>query len=339
MVRNELKIHLCVAMLFAAASTSMAQDVVIPTTRTPLGSVLAVQMEREASTIERLGIALNADLPIEERQRALSELGGLEFDYLLANGEGLVTAAAPLATQATLTIGAEIAMLPSYNNSGGHGKSAREEAPSLPLSRYQQALVVRSEELLGLALKHESPEVRLQAGTILASRGDVSALSTINALISEGEIDARLGVGYMSLAPNQIAAPFVEQYAFEGSDEVRAAAISQLAYNPSYLDKVRTVALDPSSSPIVTSAALPGLAITDARFLEYGPVLAVGSQFPTLVRETALKESLSVLSGGQNSLTLIEESIVSALRDSSIDLNTETALEAYRAFETRSLNQ
>lgn len=328
-MKNLKTVQLLAAALLAVISPALAQDVVIPTARTPLESVLAAQMEREAATVERLSIALNDGLPLEERQQALSELGGVEFDYVLANGEALVTAAAPLATQIALIIGAEIAMLPTHQRYDGHGDGARD-----PLSKYHQGLVARSEELLGLALKHESPEVRLQASTIVASRGDVAALSTIDALIAEGEIDARLGVGYMSLAPSQIAAPFVARYAFEGSEEVKAAALSQLAYNPSYLDQVLAVALNPNSSPLVVSAALPGLAITDASFLEYGPALAGDSQFSTVVRETALRESLGVLFGGPGSLTPIENYVANTLRDSSIELNTESASEAYRSFET-----
>jgi len=332
---DRAKFKLAIGLLLASPSFVLAQEPKLPSERSPLEVIRSAQLERQEETVSSLRIALSDEATLEERQSALSNLGGVEYDYVLANGEGLVNSPSDLARQVVSIIGAEISMLPSAaSHTHGNNGDAMDA-----LSMYQTNLVQRSETLLEVALQHPDTSVRIEAASILAGRGNTRALVSIDQMIQEGEIEAREGLGYMSLAPNQLASPFVERYIDSGDTLTRAAAISQLAYNPSYTSRVREIALNSDTSSEITAAALPGLARTDSDFLEYGLALANSKDLPVITREGALKESLGLLIARSPENATIDGTIAKAFEGVSIELNTENALDAYRAYQQQILGQ
>jgi len=315
-----------IAIAFAVKNSIAQSDYLLPAERTPLPNVRAAQEERQDETISLLKIALDSSKSTEERAESVSKLGGIRYDYFLANGEKLVSTDALIVKKAISVIGGEIAMIHGHHADG----SERDE-----LSLYQDKVVKRSESFLKKALDHTDFTVRLEASNILLSRGKKDGLLAIDNMIKAGEITPKVGVGYMSLAPIEESSVFVEKYVTEGDTDAQAAAIAQLSYNPAYVDKVRGIALASGTNEKVIAAALPGLARTDIKFLEYGVDLAGNAELDNRVREAAIVSTLGLLGQRLKANTNPEETKKLTVRiKSALDITqSEKAVEAYRTLE------
>lgn len=318
---------------FQVSSVGMgyAQEPVVPTLRTPIGEVLEEQTKREEITLEKLRLALDDNAPVSDRVASLSGLGGIEYDYLLANADRLVMEDPEIATRIISIVGGYISMLPSRSHHEGHGNET-------DLVSYQFDLVDQSEAVLEIALKHPAAEVRTAAATTLAPRNNVAALVALEEMINNGSIEARQGVSYLSLAPSETSAPFLEPYLMEGELEARAAAVSQLAYIPEYTTRVREVALGADTPEEITLAALRGLSQTDDEFLVYAPAIAADGIRSVETREAALRASLEAVTVSESPDKEVLNTVVRSLKQVSESLNTEEALETFQAFESR-INQ
>ena len=147
--------------------------------------------------------ALNPSGTTADRVSAVNGLAGLYFDYLLANGEQLVKDQnASVAQASVLHLAGQIAML-----SGSHGGSHNHDPAPNAYDEYQAQLVQASLRLVRLALDHSSALVRNEAASALSSRGDVQGLARIQTLVDDGRLSPRDGIGYLSLAPLDIAGP------------------------------------------------------------------------------------------------------------------------------------
>lgn len=323
---------LAIAFSFGLASVAQnsavhAQEVKLPEFRSPIKQVADAQQQRLDSTLKRLRIALDKTAPIDARVKAVSELSGIEFDYLLANGEALVKAPPKVAQYAVSSIGGQIAMLHDHKAPGDHAAGSQDA-----LSSYQSKVVRKSIKILRGALDHPDANVRNDAISILASRGDTKSLATVQELMDSGKLDQRKGIGYLSLAPAQIASPFIVKYVKAEKSAVKAAAVAQLAYNSTYTSLVKNIALAPNAAPEVVAAALPGLARSDDKFLEYGPALTQNPDLPNKVKQVALRETVNLLvaSGADPSAA---RAIAPALKHASEKLGNPTALGIYGKLE------
>ncbi|RVJ72541.1 hypothetical protein [Sinorhizobium medicae] len=315
------------AVWFVSAQIGVCAEPAIPTERNPLPDVRSAQESRQSDTIASVKVALDKTESLKRRVDAISSLGGVKFDYLLANGEGLVASDAPIAKAVVTVIGSEIAMLPS-SEGHAHGGEGDDQ-----YTRYQNTLVERSEKLLRSALSHPDFDVRLEASNILTARGDPQAIVAIDTMIQKGELKAQAGIGYMSLAPADIASPFVEKYLTADNDESRAAAVAQLAYNPRYVEQVRGIALADGTPPNVVAAALPGLSASDPTFLEYGVAIANDESATVKEREAALAASANVLLSRQDSSPDFVKKLSSTLKQASTEVGTRTAIETIESLE------
>jgi len=250
----------------------------------------AAQDERKDKILGQLKLALDESSPADKRASAVSSLSGIGFDFLLANAEPLIKSkVADVALATVQVLGGTIAMLPGE----GHHSHAGGAQASDPNMEYQDGVVSRTMKLLRFALAHPDITVREKAAGILSSRGDAQSLAAIQRMIDSGELPAKKGIGLLTLAPTAVASPFIEKYLSATDTEVRAAAAAQLAYNPSYTSRVRTLALALNADKMVVQAALPGLAVADKDFLQYGVALSQNAQLAPEVRSEAVKAVVS----------------------------------------------
>lgn len=264
----------------AAASPALAQLPGIAL-RTPIEALRAAQ-DREADAIAAaVATAADAAATAADRIDAVRRLSGIGFDYLLDIAPGLVLGDAAVAVEVVNTLGAQIAMLPAAQHAGHGGVAAS------PLDAYQAALVARCIEVLRLALNEGAPAVRHAAAPILIAKADAPSYDTVARLMKDGTFTEREGIGYLTLGPAALASPYIAPFAQSEDRDVRAAAVTQLSYNPDYTTQVREIALDPGSDPYVVQGALDGLARIDTQFTDYGPSLIENTALPAEVRAKA----------------------------------------------------
>jgi len=303
------------------------QDLAESEIRTPVEDVRAAQ-DAEIDKIKfDLKIALTEGGPADARVQAISDLGGIGYDYLLANAAPLVHSADSTVAQAAVeALGSAIAMLP-----GDHTAHA---GANDPLSQYQGHVVMTTEELIRAGLDHPDLSVRARAAEIMASRGDKQSLAAIQALIDKGQFSAKQGIGYLTLAPTQTASPFIEKYLSSPSVEAKTAAAAQLSYNSDYTDEVRKIALSPESGSGVLAAALPGLAQTDQSFLEYAVALTQDPRITDEVRAQAVQQVVRVTLGKGTDAAQVKV-LVPALENSVKQLQVKSATDALQSLKVQ----
>jgi hypothetical protein len=269
--------------------------------------------------------ALNASAGTPDRVAAVNGLAGLYFDFLLANGEPLVKDTnADVAHVTVLNVAGQIAMLP-----GGHTGSHDHDPPVSASDEYQAQLVQESLRILRLGLNHSNEVVRNEAAAALTSRGDVQGLSRIQGLIEEGRMSSREGIRYLSLAPLQLAASYLEAYLSSPDVATKAAAIAPLSYDTRYTARVRTVALDANAGSAVLQAALPGLAVTDKDFASYGLPMAQNKSLSRETREVALESTIKFTMKTRPSEGVVRN-LAALLDETALELNSDKAALALR---------
>jgi hypothetical protein len=262
------------ALVVSLLSTTAPAAEQEPSVLNPDPSIRAATARKTKEIHTSVENALNPDLAVDKRIKAIGMLSGLPFDFLLANAETLIKDSNADVGVATLTaIAARVPGLDAYTDDA-----------------YEQAVVKEAVRLLRVGLDNANDAVRNRAAATLASRGDVTALAKIQTYINTGKMPASQGIGYLSLAPQQVASPYLQEYASSGSVDVRAAAVAQLSYNASYTDRIRQIVLEKSTPEKVVSAALPGLAKSDNQFLNYGPLLAQDSSRSPNLRTEVIEQ-------------------------------------------------
>lgn len=320
-----------VTNLATSSTIATAQNVRLPEIRTPVAEIRTIQDQRKDEILQLLKLALDESAPADKRASAVSSLGGINYDFLLANAEPLIKSKAAAVALATVRVlGGQIAMLPS-DGQHAHG-SGSQEADAL--TAYQKRLVSRTVEVLRLALVHPDLGVLEQASSILASRGDAQSLAAIQGMIDRGDLPPKKGIGYLTLAPTNVASPFIEKYLSADRAEVRAAAAAQLAYNPNYTAQVRALALAPKATGDVVRAALPGLAVTDRAFLEYGVALSQNARVTPEVRSEAVKAVVSATISRKLDPAIVN-AIASSLNETARNTGSSEAAKAIQVLKQR----
>jgi hypothetical protein len=298
---------------------ALGQEIKIPTERTPIPELRALQDRRMAEIEQLLKTALDGSRPIPERVSSIRSLGGVNFDFLLANARELVSDREPAVALTTIEVlGAQVAMLPAPGHPHGDNSGGDK------LGSYQDQLVSEVLDFLRLAQRHSDLTVRSRASSILASRGDAQALASIQTMIDKGELPAKQGIGYLTLAPTNIASPFIEKYLTTKNPEIQAAAVAQLSYNPSYTEKVRNVALASDVNNDVLRSALPGLAATDSSFLTYAIGVTQNAKYSEEVRGAAVEEIVRVTLSKETDINKVR-ALVPALETSVKNLTPNSA--------------
>lgn len=270
--------------------------------------------------------ALDTSGATRDRVSAVNDLAGLYFDHLLANGEALARDQnADVAHVAVLHIAGQIAMLPS-----GHSASHSPDSGTLAeYSAYQTHLVQESLRILRLALDHSSETVRNEAASVLCSRGDVQGLARIQMQIDAGRLPAKDGIAYFSLAPLDLAGPYIAPFLSSQDNSAKAAAVGPLSYDPKYTAPIRAMALDAATNSAVLRAALPGLAVTDKDFSSYGLPLAQNKALSRETREVALESTVKFTMKANLSEAVVR-TIAPLLSETAIEINSAKALGAVR---------
>lgn len=310
-VAAPLLLSLAFAVCLAATETK-APEVTNPRFK----EVLAKEQTEIANLLQR---ALDEEVPAATRVEAINVLNESYYDYLLANAAPLIAEKDAHVSLATVrALGGQIAMLPS--NHGHHKEPPNEQ------EEYQAYVVKTTLAMLRAALD-ASNDARNEAAAILASRGDTAGLDLIQALMDQGRMDTVKGLGYISLAPSPIASSYSEKYSLSPNPQVQSAAISQLAYDPSYTDKIRDLALDKDTPKEVMASAIPGLAATDKEFLSYGPKLAEDPTLDDTVRAQAVTYSAKFAIENETPKGEVFE-FVPALSKAAGELGSKDALDA-----------
>ena len=311
-----------VGALVALCAVEAAADIKQPHAINP---VVQDTVRKNAADIETvLNRALDPALPSPDRVDAVRQLSGIYFDYLLANAGDLVGDQNPeVAAAVVRSLGGQIAMLPDHQ----HGTVAHGAGAAADYDTYQRDVVQDSLAALRAALEHPAAEVRNEAAAILSSRGDAQALARIQGLIDEGKMDGKQGIGYLSLAPTDVASGFIEKYAASPDPEVQAAAVGQLAYNPDYTAQIRDLILSPDAESRLVTTALPGLAATDDQFLSYGLALAQNPNVDEATRTQAFESTITYTIRTEASEAAVR-TLVPVLTDTADELSSPSAMES-----------
>jgi hypothetical protein len=225
--------------------------------------------------------ALDKAAPADKRIEAVEALSSKYLDFLLSIAPQLMKDEnSKIAGTVFYALQSLISMEPSF----GHDQHDGREDHA-----YQQA---RHDFILGLFRDNiTSPHGAISEGAaaFLATRGDAGGINRIQDAVTQGRINPREAMKFLSLAPRDLVAPFFEEFAKSPNSEVQATAIAQLAYNPKYTTFVRGLVESKDATNIVLKAAMPGLAVTYKQFPEFGLTVANNAELPLDVRETALE--------------------------------------------------
>lgn len=300
-----------------------------PAVPNPDPAVQAV-LAAEAGEIRRLlETAVNRGATATDRVNAINRLGGIYFDHFLANAEPLVQdPVAEVAKAAIAQLGAQIAMLHTSHD-GAHASHAAGTAPS-----HSAYVVGESLRLLRLGMEHPDPVARDEAAAILTSRGDLQALARIQARIESGQMSVPDGVKYMSLAPLNVAAPYIAVHLTSSDVAARRAAVIPLSYLPAYTVAVRSMVAGPNSDETVIRAALPGLSVTDKDFPTYASRIVENKALARETREIAVESSVRFALKSETSGPAARD-LATALAAAAEELQSERARAAVRDLKAK----
>lgn len=327
--RRSMRAAAGVLMLQVASSTLLQAQLKSPAVPNPDPAVQSA-LTLEAPAIKRLlDTATNRGAPAPDRVKAIHGLGGLYFDHFLANAEALISDPdAEVAQASVVQLGGQIAMLHA-SHGGGHGGPGTEGAAG-----YTSHVVSESIRLLRLAMDHPDPAVRNEAAGVLTSRGDLQALARVQARIEAGQMSVPEGVRYMSLAPLDVAAPYIAVYLTSPDAAARRAAVVPLSYHPGYTIAVRSLVIGPNSDETVVRAALPGLSVTDKDYATYGSAIVQNKTLSRETREIAL-ESAVRFALKSNTPTAEARDLATALSTAAEELQSDRARAAVRDLKAK----